>query len=347
MDSLLEDDAYEMPPPTPHQSSQYYVNSNQAKVHQKDEVFDLPTTDDGEDEVAPPPPPKIKSTPAPCKPVPRPPDQSERFSIESSVSGDSRMSVDSRYSSDSRTTITSETSMESVSGKLSTDSGDILSSDSSDDTTIADYVDMATTSNSYMDMRSVQRTGSKTKPKPPAILPKPNRSSASSVDSTKEEAAESIATFDDELDSGPTGSEYMPMKEVHVPPHHLKKSHSESVVNVPKQLPIPDSEDYVNPTLVCKCIRNTLFTNERTLKIFIKHVKAKTNFALDSNNLSFWVFFFFLLLAPRISPRTSLMSPIHNIHSTSELKHETHGQRPSYLRELFFQFYIYVELVLF
>lgn len=286
VDSLLEDDAYEMPPPTPHQSSQYYVNSNQAKVHQKDEVFDLPTTDDGEDEVAPPPPPKIKSTPAPCKPVPRPPDQSERFSIESSVSGDSRMSVDSRYSTDSRTTITSETSMESVSGKLSTDSGDILSSDSSDDTTIADYVDMATTSNSYMDMRSVQRTGSKTKPKPPAILPKPNRSSASSVDSTKEEAAESIATFDDELDSGPTGSEYMPMKEVHVPPHHLKKSHSESVVNVPKQLPIPDSEDYVNPTLV----------------------------------------------SPRISPRTSLMSPIHNIHSTSELKHETHGQRPSYLQ---------------
>uniref|UniRef100_K1PBD9 Uncharacterized protein n=1 Tax=Magallana gigas TaxID=29159 RepID=K1PBD9_MAGGI len=288
VDSLLEDDAYEMPPPTPHQSSQYYVNSNQAKVRHADDVFDLQTADDGEDEVAPPPPPKMKSTPAPCKPVPRPPVQSERSSIDSS-SGDSRMSIDSRYSTDSRTTITSETSMESVttldSGKLSADSGDILSSDSSDDTTIADYVDMATTSNSYMDMRSVQRNGSKTKPTPPVVLPKPNRSSDSSVILTKEDAAESIATFDDELDSGPTGSEYMPMKEVHVPPHHLKKSHSESVVNVPKQLPIPDSEDYVNPTSV----------------------------------------------SPRISPRTSLMSPVHNVHSTSDLKQDTHGHRPSYL----------------
>lgn len=288
VDSLLEDDAYEMPPPTPHQSSQYYVNSNQAKVRHADDVFDLQTADDGEDEVAPPPPPKMKSTPAPCKPVPRPPVQSERSSIDSS-SGDSRMSIDSRYSTDSRTTITSETSMESVttldSGKLSADSGDILSSDSSDDTTIADYVDMATTSNSYMDMRSVQRNGSKTKPTPPIVLPKPNRSSDASVGSTKEDAAESIATFDDELDSGPTGSEYMPMKEVHVPPHHLKKSHSESVVNVPKQLPIPDSEDYVNPTSV----------------------------------------------SPRISPRTSLMSPVHNVHSTSDLKQDTHGHRPSYL----------------
>lgn len=263
-----------MPPPTPHQSSQYYVNSNQAKVRHADDVFDLQTADDGEDEVAPPPPPKMKSTPAPCKPVPRPPVQSERSSIDSS-SGDSRMSIDSRYSTDSRTTITSETSMESVttldSGKLSADSGDILSSDSSDDTTIADYVDMATTSNSYMDMRSVQRNGSKTKPTPPIVLPKPNRSSDASVGSTKEDAAESIATFDDELDSGPTGSEYMPMKEVHVPPHHLKKSHSESVVNVPKQLPIPDSEDYVKPTSVCKSIHNAdLLMKKR----FGKHIKT-------------------------------------------------------------------------
>lgn len=288
VDSVLEDD-YEMPPPKPHQSSQYYVNSNKANVHQADDVFDIPPADDGDNEVAPPPPPKMKSTPAPCKPVPRPPVQSERSSIDSSVSGDSRMSIDSRFSIDSSTTITSETSSESVttldSGKLSSDSLDILSSDSSDDTTIADYVDMATTSSSYVDMKSVQRNGSKTKPKPPAVLPKPYRSSATSVDS-KEDASESIATFDDELDSGPTGSEYMPMKEVHAPPHHLKKSQSESVVNVPKQLPVPETEDYVNPTSV----------------------------------------------SPRISPRSSLMSPIHNVHSTSDMAQETHGHRPNYLQ---------------
>ncbi|XP_061181932.1 uncharacterized protein LOC133190364 [Saccostrea echinata] len=216
VDSLLEDETYQMPPPTPHQHpQQYYINSNPISPSKTDST-------QTSEESPPPPPPKIKSSPLPC----RPPPATERISMDSRISIDSRSSMDSRTTIDSVTTIDSSTTLDSSS--ISRNSIQSCSSSGSD-ATIADYVDMTSTSSSYMDMKSVQRTNSKTLSKPPAVLPKPSSSDSSS----------GYAVTSDE--SSDRGSEYMPMSEL---PPHIKPSHSESAIK--KQLSADG--DYMSPS---------------------------------------------------------------------------------------------------
>ena len=257
-----------MPPPTAHQGNQYYINSNKANVSRSDDVFDAPVTDQNNEEVPPPPPPKMKHSPSPCQPPCRPPPlQPERDSVQSGISEDSRISTDSSVSADSRFTIISETSIESVTSLESRQSTASQSStDSSDDTTVADYVDMAATS-SYRDVNIVQRNDSKTKQKPPPkVHPKPSR--LSGPDSRDEQVQGAIPTFDDELDSGSSSSEYMPMNSV---PKQLKQSHSESAVN--KHFARRQSDDeYMSPTDVCKSIFINLSEINQACYILTVHV---------------------------------------------------------------------------
>ncbi|XP_062615920.1 uncharacterized protein LOC134277611 [Saccostrea cucullata] len=211
VDSLLEDETYQMPPPTPHQHpQQYYINSNPISKTS---------------ESPPPPPPKIKNSPLPC----RPPPAIERMSIDSMTSIDSRTSVDSRTTIDSVTTVDSSTTLDSSSISPNSRNSIQSCSSSGSDATIADYVDMASTSSSYMDMSSVQRTNSRTLSKPPAVLPKPRSSDSSS----------GYGVTSDE--SSDRGSEYMPMSEV---PPHIKPPHPESTLH--KQVSAED--DYMSPS---------------------------------------------------------------------------------------------------
>ena len=125
---------------------------------------------------------------------------------------------------------------------------------------------MAATS-SYRDVNIVQRNDSKTKQKPPPkVHPKPSR--LSGPDSRDEQVQGAIPTFDDELDSGSSSSEYMPMNSV---PKQLKQSHSESAVN--KHFARRQSDDeYMSPTDVCKSVFINLSEVNQACYILTVHV---------------------------------------------------------------------------